>query len=107
MAEALRVLQADDSLLCSLEGLRNLAMQYARDKAVQAVEELHDQRHALPSEVSARKRESTLRQLKRLAPGKSAALSVTTCRDGSAVTHSDDIAAALREHWQLTFAKNN
>ncbi len=45
-----------------------------------------------------------MRQLQRLAPGRSAAFAATTNRDGTVVTCSSDIATALRQHWQPTLA---
>jgi hypothetical protein len=89
----------------ALQRIRNLATQLARDQAVKAIQELHDQRHALLPEAMARWRDYTLRQLKGLSPGKSAALTATTSRDGTVVTNSEDIATALRKHWQPIFAR--
>ena len=45
-----------------------------------------------------------MRKLKRLSPGRSAAISATINSRGEVVAEAAEIAAALRDHWGPTFA---
>ncbi len=79
-------------------------MAVAKTEAKEALQEEHDSADKVPPEILGRRREQVTRKLKRLSPGRSAAMSATINSRGELVTETAEIAAALREHCGPIFA---
>ncbi len=87
-----------------LAALRDLAVASAKAEAKEALHEVHDAMDTSPPGVLNMRREQTVPKLKRLSPGRSAAISATVNCRGEVVPEATEIAAAFRAHWGPTFA---
>jgi exonuclease III len=104
----LRTLLTNDSLqhaphLC-LARLRDHAVQLAREEVQASLQKLHDDLPSLDEETRARRRSQTLLQLKKIAPGRSSALTAIMDTEGELRTDGPGMASALRQHWRGTFS---
>jgi hypothetical protein len=87
-----------------LDRLRSHAVELARADAMRALQQLHEDLPKLDGSVVKQRRAQVLMQLKRIAPGRAAALTAVEDRDGNICTDGPGIAVALKLHWQDTFA---
>jgi hypothetical protein len=87
-----------------LARLRAHAMELARAEVTTALQQLHDDSPNLDPGVLKQRRSQVLLQLKRVAPGRAAALAAVEDLNGDICTDGPSIAGALRNHWQDTFA---
>ena len=105
---SLRQLLPDDLLQHApdecLVRLRGHAVALAREAAQAALQKLHDDVPNLEEGALKQRRSQVLLQLKRVAPGRSSALSAIMDTDGELHTDGPGMAAALRQHWQGTFS---
>ena len=87
-----------------LARLRSHAVQLARAEATTALQRLHDEAPSLEAGVLTQRRSQVLLLLKKVAPGRSAALTAVEDSEGTICTDGPSMATALRRHWEDTFS---
>jgi exonuclease III len=89
--------------LC-LSRLRDHAVALAREEVHASLQRLHEDLPHLDDEARTRRRSQVLLQIKKVAPGRSAALAAIMDSEGELRTDGPGMASALRHHWKDTFA---
>jgi len=79
--------------------LRELAVSTARKAAQEELETLHRELPEMDPGLAKRRRCSNLQRIKKLAPGKAAAITALEDSDGAVQADPEDIARILRHHW--------
>ena len=92
-------LQAGDGLA----PFRDHAVELARERAIEALQDLHSHAQVLLEAEAQRRRWQIHRQLKLISPGRSTGLAAVQRSDGTVVTDPEEMATALREHWAEVF----
>ena len=87
-----------------LKRLRAHAVELARADATKALQELHDDAPKLEPGPLKQRRSQVLLLPKKVAPGRSAALTAVEDSEGTIRTDGPGMAAALRHHWRDSFA---
>ena len=87
--------------------LRELAVALAREDLRRDLEQLQADLPDLAPEVSERRRGHLLRKVRKLAPGKSAAVDALEAPDGSVQAAPAEVASILCNHWGDVFSKRH
>lgn len=87
-----------------MAALRELAVSLAKEEARAALQAVQSSADSLPPDILSRQRERVMRKIKRLCPGRAAAVLATTNGQGEVVTEPAEVAAVLRDHWASTFS---
>ncbi|CAK0835549.1 unnamed protein product [Prorocentrum cordatum] len=88
-----------------LQPYRQLAVELARDSALEELSALQAQRGDLTEQEVGVRRSRILTKLKKLAPGRSGSLAGVASTSGDILTDPKEMADALRQHWQDVFAQ--
>ena len=84
--------------------LRKLAVDLAKAEAREELEALHAALPDLEPELAHRRRGAIMRKIRRLAPGRAAAVAALEDIDGTVQTSPDAVARILRRHWGDVFS---
>ena len=87
-----------------LNSLRNHITSLYEKNCAKMLRELMDDEEGLGPDVVQSRKVSIQRKLQKLVPGTSASPSATLTLDGRIVTDTDEMANALRSHWQYIFS---
>ena len=83
--------------------LKELAVQLARLALTEDLEQLQRDRAADPAAFQTQTKSNILTKLKRLLPGCTNSVAAMQCEDGRVTGAADEMAAALKAHWERVF----
>ena len=104
LRDALSQQLVDDDPGAASALLRPIAVDLARRAVRVELEDLQATMHELDPEVVRRRRVSILQRIRRLAPGRAAAVTALEDVDGSVQVDPAEVARILRRHWGEVFA---